>query len=162
MNSRIYIIGGLGSGKSFLSKKLSEKSGLEYFEMDKIVFKESKFEERTEQERNVIFENILKKDNWILEGTFTEEWIVPGLSRATKIIYLSTLPSLRLFRFMKRIIKQGIHKQNNLLNRIKLVLGFKHKEWNRTAEKYKQLLEPFKSKVITLRSKKEVNDFMSM
>lgn len=160
MNTKVYIIGGLGSGKSYFAKKLSEKIGVPYFDIDQIVFKESRFDERTESERNAIFENIFKKDSWILEGTFTEDWIIPGLEASSRIIYLTTPPAARLYRFIKRILKQGILKQNDLLGRTKLVLGFKHKEWDRTANKYEEVLALHKNKVITLKSKKEVVDFI--
>ena len=59
MNNKIYIIGGLGAGKSFFAKKLSEKIRIESFAMDQIVFRGevSEFEERGEEERNTIFED---------------------------------------------------------------------------------------------------------
>ena len=157
MNNKIYIIGGLGSGKSFLAKELSKKTGIEYFNMDKIIFKEGSFEEK---ERSSIFENIVKKDRWIVEGTFTEDWILSGLRRSSQIIYLKTSPLVRLYRFIKRTLPEGISKQSDLLGRVKLVLGFRHKEWDRTSTKYEQLLEPFKDKVIILKSKKEIEDFL--
>lgn len=160
MNTKIYIIGGLGSGKSFFAKKLSNGTGIQHFDMDRIVFKEDSFEERTDGERNAIFENIIKKDAWILEGTFTEGWIIPALEGSSQIIYLTTPPFIRLYRFIRRIIKQGILNQNNLFGRTKLVLGFKYKEWDRTSNKYEEILKPYKGKVIRLKSAKEVKDFL--
>ena len=162
MNNKIYIIGGLGAGKSFFAKKLSEKIRIESFAMDQIVFRGevSEFEERGEEERNTIFEDTVKKDQWILEGTFTEDWILSGLRRSSQIIYLKTSPLVRLYRFIKRTLPEGISKQSDLLGRVKLVLGFRHKEWDRTSTKYEQLLEPFKDKVIILKSKKEIEDFL--
>lgn len=160
MNNKIYIIGCLGSGKSFLAKKLSHKTGIDHFDVDRIVFKESGFEERTIKERNTIFENISKKDNWILEGTFTESWIIPGLEASSQIIYLTTPRFVRFYRFIKRILRQGIFNQSDLIGRTKLVLGFKYKDWDRTANKYEELLKPFKDKVITLKSKKEVEEWI--
>ena len=161
MNSRIYIIGGLGSGKSFFAKKLSEKTGIEYFNMDRIIFKEGSFEERTDEERNLIFESIVKKNNWILEGTFTESWITPGLEEATHIVYLATPRLISLYRFIKRTAREGVFKQSGLFGRTVLVLGFKYKEWDRTADKYEEILRPHKNKVVTLKSEKEVRDFIS-
>jgi adenylate kinase family enzyme len=160
MNKKIYIICGLGSGKSFFAKKLSDKTGIECFDMDRVVFKEKSFEERPELERDVIFEAIIKKEDWILEGTFTEDWIIPGLTSSSQIIYLRILPLVRFYRFVKRIFKQGIFKQNNLYNRSKLVLGFKHKEWDRTSYKYRELLKQFKNKVIILKSAKEIEKYL--
>jgi adenylate kinase family enzyme len=136
MNTKIYIIGGLGSGKSFFAKKLLDKTGIEYFDMDRIVFKEGSFEQRDEKERDNIFENTTNKDHWILEGTFTESWITPGLGEASQIIYLTTHPLIRFYRFIKRILKQGISNQNDLFGRTKLVLGFRYKEWDRTEMNY--------------------------
>ena len=80
MSKKIYIIGGLGSGKSYFAKKLSQKTDIDYFGVDQIVFKEGFFEERTEEDRDYNFQNIVKKERWILEGTFTESWISTGLA----------------------------------------------------------------------------------
>ena len=161
MNKKIYITGGLSSGKSFFAKKLSEKTGIEYFGMDQIVFKESEFEERGEEERNAIFENIVNMESWILEGTFTEDWVVPGLKMSSQIIYLDTPPLKRFYRFIKRTWPEGIFKQSDLFGRVTLVLGFRYKEWDRTVSGYRKLLEPFKDKLVTLISNKEVEDFIS-
>ncbi len=161
MNTKIYIIGGLASGKSFFAKKLSSKMGVEYFDMDRIVFKENSYEERTGRERNTIFGNVIKKDAWIVEGTFTEDWIIPGLEASSQIIYLTTPALVRLHRFIKRILKQGILKQNHLFGRTKLVLGFKYKEWDRTAHTYEEVLRPHTHKVVTLKSKKEIQRFIT-
>ena len=160
MNTKIYIIGGLGSGKSFFAKNLSSKIGIECFDMDRIIFKEGSFEERANEERDAIFEKIIKEDYWILEGTFTEDWIIPGLEASSQIIYLTTPPFVRLYRFTKRILKQGVFNQTDLIGRTKLVLGFKYKEWDRTATKYKEILRPYKHKVIELKSKRDVSDFI--
>lgn len=67
---------------------------------------------------------------------------------------------MRFYRFIKRILRQGIFNQSDLIGRTKLVLGFKYKDWDRTANKYEELLKPFKDKVITLKSKKEVEEWI--
>lgn len=160
ISKKIYIIGGLGSGKSYFAKKLSQKTGIDYFGVDPIVFKEGFFEERTEEDRDYNFQNIVKKERWILEGTFTENWISTGLASSTQIIYLATPPLVRLWRFIRRVGWRGINKQNDLIDRTKLVLGFKHKEWDRTANKYEELLKPYKNKVTILKSSKEVTKYL--
>lgn len=160
MSTRIYIIGCLGSGKSFFAKELSRKIGIEYFEMDRIVFNNSTFEERTKEERDRLFETLIKKENWILEGTFTEDWVLLGLEGSSQVVYLATPSLVRLYRFIKRIIKQGILNQDDLLGRVRLVLGFRYKEWDRTASKYEQILKPYKDKVVTLKSKREMQNFI--
>lgn len=160
MNTRIYIIGGLGSGKSFLAKKLSEKTGVEHFDLDRIVFKEQSFEERGESERGILFESILKQENWIVEGTFTESWIVKGLEASSQIIYMTTPPLVRLYRFILRIFGQGISHQNNLFGRTALVLGFKYKEWDRSSTRYEELLSPYTTKTTKLSSAQEVTRYL--
>lgn len=165
MNNKIYIIGGLASGKSYFAKKLSEKTGIGYFGMDQIVFKDSPDdEERGHEERDTIFEETVTKEKWILEGTFTEDWVLSGLTMSSQIIYLDTPPLKRLCRFIKRTWREGLCKQSELLGRVKLVLGLRYKELDRTSSGYKKLLEPFKDKVITLkssiRSNKELEDFI--
>ena len=59
--NRIYIIGTVASGKSFLAGKLSKILKIKHYDLDDI-FWGSKFDEkREEKERNRLFRNLCKK-----------------------------------------------------------------------------------------------------
>lgn len=160
MKERIYIIGGLGSGKTYLAKKLSESKHVTHHDLDKIVFLNSSFEERDPGERDSIFASRCNEEHWVIEGTYTERWVTPGLEKADVIIYLNIHPFIRFLRFIKRVWGQGILRQQNLFGRSLLVLDFKYKEYDRTSRGYKKLLEHYRKKVIELGSEKEVNSYL--
>lgn len=158
--SKIYIIGCLGSGKSFLGKKLSEKSGVEHFNLDDVVYLDKNFNKREEKERDIILEKIIKKKSFIMEGVYTKDWILPAIEESSLIIYLDITPLTRLYRFIKRNIKQGTLRQKGFFGRSLLVLGFKYKETDRTKTKYERLLKPYQDKMTIIKSEKEVNYFI--
>lgn len=159
MENKIYIIGGLRSGKSFMGNELSKKTGIHHFDLDELVFIKIGVEERDEESRNKELENILARDKWIIEGTYTEKWILPALARANIIIWLDTPARIKLFRFLKQIIKNTKNRKN-FYGRGKLAIGLKYKEWDRSRQAYKTLLQPFQSKVIILKSKVDIRIFL--
>lgn len=160
MKERIYIIGGLGSGKSYLAKKLSGSKHVVHYDLDKIVFLNSSFKERDSKERDALFASRCSEAQWVIEGTYTEDWIRLGLEEADVIIYLNIHPLVRFFRFIKRIWGQGILQQQNLFGRILLVLGFRYKEYDRTEACYKKILKKHWEKVVELKSEKEVSEYL--
>lgn len=159
-NHKLYIIGGLGSGKSYLAKKLSESTHSVHYDLDRIVFINSLFKERGQEERDTIFASRCNEGHWVIEGTYTEDWIKLGLEKADVIIYLNIHPLTRFLRFIKRIWGQGILQQQNLYGRSLLVLGFKYKEYDRTGKGYRKLLERYRDKVVVLKSEDDVNNYL--
>jgi len=161
MINKIYIIGGGRSGKSFLAEQISKKTGIRHYDLDKVVFIEIGRIEREELSRDKELDKILLSDNWIIEGAYAEEWIIPALNSADTIIWLDTPVAVKLFRFIKKIIADGQNGPKNFYARGKLIAGLKHEEWDRSRQCYCRLLEPFKEKIVILKSKKEINDFLS-
>ena len=66
-NKKIYIIGNVASGKTTLAKHLSKKLNIDYYSLDKVVWDDNNHTKRKEQERDSLFKNIIKKDQWIIE-----------------------------------------------------------------------------------------------
>ena len=68
---KIYIVGTVASGKSTLAKGLSKQLQCPYFSLDDIVHKSKKDgygnEKRSVAERDEIFQEILKRENYIIE-----------------------------------------------------------------------------------------------
>lgn len=161
MINKTYIIGGGRSGKSFLAGQIYKKTGMRHYDLDDVVFIEIGRVERDELSRNKELDKILLSDSWIIEGAYAEEWIVSALNDADIIIWLDTPVTVKLLRFFKKIIADGINSPKNFYARGKLVAGLKHKEWDRSRQCYRRLLEPFKEKTIILKSKREINKFLS-
>ncbi len=156
---KIYIIGGARSGKSFFSNKLSERAGIPHFDLDKIVFIKALAEERDEESRNKELEKILDHNDWIIEGVYTEKWILPALAMADIIIWLDTPPIIKLYRFLRQIVLNKSNRKN-FYGRGKLAMGLKYKKWDRSQQAYLNLLQPFRSKTVILKSKADINNFL--
>ncbi|MCM1187538.1 MAG: hypothetical protein NC251_07815 [Lachnoclostridium sp.] len=68
---KIRIIGGSGSGKTYLADKLSKEYHIEHYDLDDLQW-DNKAEEygvkRNPDERRAMLQEILNKEDWIIEG----------------------------------------------------------------------------------------------
>ena len=107
------IIGSVGSGKTYYSKKLSDLSGIYRYELDSIVHDDFYNRRRTDEEIKNIINSINNNNAWIIEGVLREnlEYL---LDYSDKIILLDTNYNVRKRRIILRYIKQklGIEKCN--------------------------------------------------
>ncbi|MEX3715869.1 DNA topology modulation protein FlaR [Cytobacillus horneckiae] len=106
--NRIHIIGSVGSGKTTLAKTLSKNYQITYYEMDNVVWERHKSGDirRTAEERDKYLEKIVSTDRWIIEGVHHYEWVDKSFKKADLIIFLDTPYKLRIFRIIKRYIRQ--------------------------------------------------------
>lgn len=151
--TKVHIIGSVGSGKTTLAKELSIKLELPYYELDNIVWlrKENGDIRRTEEEREKLLHEIVQTDKWIIEGVHNEDWVNSSFRQAEIIIFLDTNYFIRIFRIIKRFIKQKLgfetaHYQPTLK------IFFKMFQWNKQfeevskplfLEKYQEYQEKF-------------------
>ncbi|WP_193571494.1 P-loop NTPase family protein [Paenibacillus psychroresistens] len=112
---KIHIIGEVGSGKTYLAKRLSEALNLPHYQLDNIVWSRGiKKDTRNPDElRDEILNNLVKKDSWIIEGVHYK-WVINSLSSADMIIYLDLKVYQRDKQIISRFIKQrlGMEKGN--------------------------------------------------
>ena len=104
---RIYIIGGPGSGKSYLARRLSESLKIPVLHLDDIHWDEKDVDftvKAPEKERDRKFREIVKKKDWIIEGAFNS-WISLALDKADHIILLKVGKYLRALRLCARNVK---------------------------------------------------------
>lgn len=108
---KIYIIGPSGSGKTTLSKKLSNKYNIPSFELDCIVYDDqNNHRKRTPKEIEKLFDQILKKDSWIIEDVGRDKFN-KGLKECDKIYYLKIPKRIIYKRVIYRFIKQKLGKE---------------------------------------------------
>ena len=84
---RIHIIGGPAAGKSTLARRLGAVLDLPVYELDKIAFEGSDFQEQPLARRAAAVREIAALPRWVTEGIFLD-WTDPLLERAEAIIWL--------------------------------------------------------------------------
>ena len=69
---KIHIVGGPGSGKTYLARKLSRELGILHYDLDDVQWaNESGYgKKRDTAERDALLNEILQKDEWIVEGVY--------------------------------------------------------------------------------------------
>lgn len=155
---KIYIMGNVGSGKSTLSRNLSKKYNIDYYELDVIAYDDANNHiRRTPEDIEKRFNNILKKDTWIIEDVGRTEFL-KGREQCDIIYYIKISKPENLKRVITRWIKQrlGQEKYNypptfkQLIDMVKLTFTYFKKE----KEKIKSL-DLYKEKVIFINQKEK-------
>ena len=109
---KIYIMGSTGSGKTYLSKKLSKKYNIKSYELDKIVYDQSNLtKKRSDKEIEETFLKIINSPSWIIEDIGRKRFI-KGRKKADKIYYIK-ISKLKTYKQMiKRWFMQRKGKED--------------------------------------------------
>ena len=162
---KIAIIGSPGSGKTTLADQPGKLLDIEVFHLDRY-FWQSGWKEMPRVDRIEILKDLVRKEQWIIEGTYLSS-SEPRLIAADTVIFLDISPLLCLQRIGRRHNKykgqsrpdlpDGCSDNFNLICILK-VQAFPVRG-RRTLE---QKLRKYKSKqIIWLHSSKEVEDFLA-
>lgn len=140
---KITVIGGCGTGKTTLTNNLSKILNLPVYHIDGFNYEKDWVEVKKEI-RDAKIREIIEKDNWILDGTYTST-IVERIEKSDLVIYLdySTLAQVKgifqryfsihgkekddipgckermTWRFLKFTLKWRKNKREFLLSKIK-------------------------------------------
>ena len=157
---KIYIMGPAGSGKTTLSKILSKKYQIPSYELDCIVYDDiDNHRKRTGEEIGVLFQKIVKEDNWIIEDVGRSKFI-KGRELCDTIYYLK-LNRIEVYkRVISRWIKQRVGKESynypptfyQLFDMLRITYRYFKKEKKKLEE-----LSKYSDKVIFL-DKSELNE----
>lgn len=105
---RILVLGPPGAGKSYLSKKLSEKLDLPFMALDLLYWKKD-WQPTPVPEFKKVCSELSKKEKWVMDGnfgtTFDERW-----SEADLVIYLQPHLWICLWR---QIVRAVLNKKDN-------------------------------------------------
>jgi len=163
---KIHIIGCSGSGKTYLAKVLSQKYNIPHFDLDNIQWdNQSKGYgvKRSVAERNVLLQEILANDEWIIEGVYYS-WVQQSFEEADKIYVLDMPGYLYKSRIIIRSIKRklGIESAKketwkSVYNLIKWTDTFQ----NKNLLEIKEILKKYDQKVIWISSKKEIDKIIA-
>ena len=111
---KIHIIGGSGSGKSFLAEALSKEYGIPHYDLDELQWDQQAAAygtKRDPQERQRLLEQILKQPDWIVEGVYYA-WCQQCFADADWIYLLSVPRYQYRYRIIRRFVRRklGIEK----------------------------------------------------
>jgi len=107
---RLHLIGGPGSGKTFLSRVLGKEAGAPVLGLDDIFWDRSAGRygvKADETVRDTLLREFVAQENWIVEGVY-ERWAMASFQRADHIIVLSTPLWVRQVRIFKRFLRRKV------------------------------------------------------
>lgn len=151
---RILIIGDSGRGKSTFAAKLANKLSLPLYSTDDYFWK-VKFSVPNDRRKSIEdIEKIYSSDAWIVEGG-TVHLIKPGLERADIIL---NFVFRNIFEQWYSLVKRN-RKRNNeaVLPHLIYVTKKRFGIGNDKEKKKRELLKPFKAKIMKLKSYQEMD-----
>ena len=162
---KIHIIGCSGTGKTYFAKRLSNKYNIPHYDLDNIYWDNSsqKYGVKTEiEKRDKLLQNILEKDDWIIEGIYYK-WLEQSFKNAD-IIYILDLPKyIYKFRIIKRFVKRKLKLETAKKETLKSLLDllkWTDKFQNEDMKEIIKILKKYKEKVYFIKSKKEIKEIL--
>ena len=158
---KIHIIGCSGSGKTYLATALSKKYNIPHFDLDDIQWDNNAEEYGVKmpvEKRNVLLQEILANDEWIIEGVYYA-WVQQSFEDADKIYVLDIPKYLYTSRIIMRSIKRKIGIQKGKKETLKSVYNLL--KWteifqNKNLQEIKSILDKYNSKVVWITNKKDI------
>lgn len=164
---KIYITGSVGSGKSTLARRAAAVMGIEATELDLVVYEPDPNDprddrKRTVEDRDTIFREILLRESWIMEDTGRKCFFEAPL-RADQVVLLQPPAAVRDLRILRRWVRQRLGKEacgyRPSAKMLKRMFQWR-RDYDSGRDDIKKRLEPFKEKLIILRSDKEVERWL--
>lgn len=103
---RIIVFGGVASGKTTFSRKLSKTLKIPIYTTDDMVYKSIGKEKYSDEERDNNLKKIVNEKEWVLEGVHGGEWLTSAVKRAELIIILDINILIRYYRVFKRYFER--------------------------------------------------------
>ncbi|MFD0673066.1 hypothetical protein [Cohnella sp. GCM10027633] len=130
---RIRIIGSCGSGKSTLAKRLSERYGIPYYEIDNMTWDRSSDNKKyPEDVRDETLRTVVRSDHWIIEGVQYHDWTLDSIGKADLVLLLNPHVLVRDYRIVRRFVlsRTGIRPWNykqSFANLRKMIVEWNHR-----------------------------------
>ena len=155
MYKRILILGAGGSGKTTIGRKIGRIMNIESKSIDDLRYSKDfriKFSDKNAKNK---LKSLLKKEKWILDGVYVEDYIFPAFKKADLIIVLKSTRLKLIYRIIKRETSiRKKYKNKSLLDLVKLLYwSQKYKHHNET--KYLPIAKRYNKKIIFLRNHSE-------
>lgn len=100
---RVVVIGSGGSGKSTLSRRLGDATGIEVIHLDSLYWKPN-WEKTSAEEWEKVISNLVTRESWIMDGNFGGT-LEMRIKAADTVFFLDIARCVCLYRVIKRLIK---------------------------------------------------------
>lgn len=162
---RIHIIGGSGSGKSYISEQISNKFNIPHFDLDNIFWDNNAVEygvKTPEAERDNKLKKIVEQPSWIIEGVYFK-WVELSFEMADKIFVLNTPLSMQEERIWSRYEKRKLGEvssaKKETLQTVKDLINW-NKNYNLNYIPNFIRDNEYKSKIIQLESSEDIFKYL--
>jgi adenylate kinase family enzyme len=159
---KIHILGGPGSGKSFIAARIAATYGLPVFDLDEIFWdpRADHYGIRAPAaERDQALSRILDAEAWIIEGVYYR-WVSPSFERADKIILLTPSVWVRHWRILKRFLKRRVGlipaKKKESLSGLRQLMRWNHRYNAEMLQPARLSIEHLSHKVVECKTMREV------
>ena len=162
---RIHIIGGSGSGKTYISNKLKKDYHFSQLDLDKLewVNKNGKTVKQELDIKKKKLKEELKKDNLIIEGVYYD-WCTDSFKKCDYIFYLKVPLIKQEYRIIKRSIKRklGIEKSffKETFKSVTDLLKWNIKYNTKLKKEIMETLDKYHSKVYNVNSYKDIRKIL--
>ena len=150
---KIHIIGGPGSGKTFLAEKLSKELGISHFDLDDLQWDNKSASygvKRSPEERDRLLNDVLSHNDWIIEGVYYA-WCQQCFADADRIYVLNVPRYKYRYRIIRRFVRRklGLEKgKKENLKSLRELLKWADKYQKVNLVEIRKLLMPYSDKVI--------------
>lgn len=151
---KIFIIGGPGSGKTTLAKKLSEQYGIPRFDLDDLFWDNTAAHYGTKRdpaERGAMLDRILSESDWIIEGVYYA-WCERCFAEADSIRFLNVPRRVYRRRIIRRFVRRklGLEEgKKETFRSLRDLLNWADRYQQRNAVEIQKILRAYSDKVIT-------------
>lgn len=107
---KIHIVGGSGSGKTYLAEKLAKEYGIPHYDLDDIQWDNRSGDygaKRDPEERKRLLDEILDRKDWITEGVYYA-WCGRCFADADRIYLLQVPRRVYRYRIVRRFIRRKL------------------------------------------------------
>ena len=160
--NKIAVIGGCGTGKTTISKNLSQKLNLPIFHIDGIHHLEN-WEIRDKDERDKIILEIVSKPKWIIDGTY-HSTLKQRVKQADLIIYLDYSSIAQVKGALGRWIKKHGKEREEIPGcRERMSFEFLMWVWNWRKNKREDIIQNItqvdQSKVLVFKNRRQLTEW---
>lgn len=160
--TKIHIIGGSGSGKTYIAEELSRILDIPRYDLDSIFWDHSMKQygiKNDPQKRDELLNEIFHNDSWLIEGVYYG-WLNQSFLEADYIFVLMPNVYLRDVRIIKRYIKRKLTSEpsfkNETIRSIYELLKRNHNYDRDNLPKALQMLKMYSNKVFILKNNHEI------